>query len=418
MFLPALACDAPRRSVPVAAPPPAAEFLLATADSTFWVRTTPDGIRAHGAPLLLANYGGRFYEIFVADDDRSYEDALLVGQRLYRRDLAGGDSVVLFADTIVPRLAGTYARAHPSERPLKPEEDVRENPHIRATAEVDVLDVHGPYLSFQYHADVAQPGGSAWHTTRHGVLDLRSGRSMAVADLFGDAIAERVLRVGRVAFQAALDTLRAREGRGDSRVGRAANTLSRFTFDARSFALAAVDSTPAVEFAATGRGSQDEEGPPPLPPVPAGDAPWWREALSSLPSADAVGAVDRWRQSATPPTTGYDVLARYDSLGETAHVALADGRHEWPVASVAAPVNRIFWLDRTPIDSAQRRGLVRAFSEASLYDETTRSVRDAHRPETTLVLTTVASSARAAARHTRSTARMTRAIRRASRGRS
>jgi hypothetical protein len=332
----------------------------------------------HGAPLFLASYGGRFYEIFVADDDRSYDNALLVGQRLYRRDLVDGDSVMLFADTIVPRIANAYALAHPRERPLDPDEDVRENPQTRATAEFDVLDVHGPYLSFQYHADVAEPGLIAWHTTRHGVLDLRSGHAVRIADLFDDTVASRVLREGRREFLAAVDSLRERGGAGDSRARRAADALGRFHFDDRSFALAALDTAAAVEFAPTGRGSEESEGLPPLAPVAAGDAPWWRELRASLPSSEGSGAIDRWRRSTIQ--AGYDVVAKYDTLGETARIILSDGdRREWPVASVAAPVQRIFWLDRAPIDSLQRRGLVRAFSEASLYDETTRTVRDARR---------------------------------------
>jgi hypothetical protein len=34
---------------------------------------------------------GRFYELNVTDDDRSYGDAVLVGQRVYRRDLENDD---------------------------------------------------------------------------------------------------------------------------------------------------------------------------------------------------------------------------------------------------------------------------------------------------------------------------------------
>src|SRR3954468_5569471 len=70
-----------------AAPPPNAEFLVATQDSTFWVSTAGAKLRARGAPLTLAQFDGKFYEVFLADDDRSYRDALLVGLRLYRRDL-------------------------------------------------------------------------------------------------------------------------------------------------------------------------------------------------------------------------------------------------------------------------------------------------------------------------------------------
>jgi len=52
-------------------PPPRAEFLVATQDSTFWVSTNGRAIRTRGAPLTLAQYDGHFFEIFLADDDRS-----------------------------------------------------------------------------------------------------------------------------------------------------------------------------------------------------------------------------------------------------------------------------------------------------------------------------------------------------------
>ena len=75
-----------------------------------------------GAPLTLANVDGRFYELYVADDDRSYFDALLVGQRIYRRDLVSGDSVEVFVDDRVAEVARDFAKAHPEERPLAPHE--------------------------------------------------------------------------------------------------------------------------------------------------------------------------------------------------------------------------------------------------------------------------------------------------------
>src|SRR5262249_21750207 len=94
-----------RPSDPGSQPPPAAEFLVSGTDSTFWVATTNGGTRVRGAPLVLANYDGKFYELYSADDDYSFPDASLVGERLYRRDLISGDSSLVFADTVVPRVA-------------------------------------------------------------------------------------------------------------------------------------------------------------------------------------------------------------------------------------------------------------------------------------------------------------------------
>src|ERR687884_1426439 len=91
------------------AKPPAAEFLVAAGDSTYWVRTDTTGVRVRGSPILLARYGGQFYEVYVTDDDRSFTDAAFVGQRIYRRDLITGDSTLVFEDSVVPRMARAYA---------------------------------------------------------------------------------------------------------------------------------------------------------------------------------------------------------------------------------------------------------------------------------------------------------------------
>src|SRR5206468_3726919 len=80
--------------------PPAADFVLAAGDSSFWVRSENGTVSVRGAPLELAHVDGRFYEIYVEDDDRSFEDAVLVGQRVYRRDLISGDSLLVYEDTI------------------------------------------------------------------------------------------------------------------------------------------------------------------------------------------------------------------------------------------------------------------------------------------------------------------------------
>src|SRR5215203_1223426 len=90
---------------------PHAEFLISSDDSTFWISTATGEARTRGVPLILARYGGRFYELYTAEDDFSYQNALLLGERLYRRDLVTGDSTVVFADTVVTRIARAYAQS-------------------------------------------------------------------------------------------------------------------------------------------------------------------------------------------------------------------------------------------------------------------------------------------------------------------
>ncbi len=365
------ACAAPRDAGTRAAPPPPAEFLVATQDSTFWISTAGAKVRARGAPLTLARYDGRFYEIFIADDDRSYTDALLVGLRLYRRDLERGDSAVVFEDSIVPRVAREYSRAHPRAHPLAPDEDGDEDPPTQALADLQVVDVHGPYLSFEYHVDVTMAGTQPWHATRRGVIDLRSGKPARVADLFPSTVASALIDSGQRELSSAIDSVR-----GDSRESaqRAVAALSRARFDASSFVLTVPDSELAVEFDVPQRGSDVPDEVLPLNDLRPSSPEWWAEIAHDFPHAE--DELDRWRR---PSPAGYDLLARYDSAAETARLVLVAGAGEWPLRVVAAPVLHTFWLDRPALDSAQRRALTRAFNEASLYDESTRTVRDTGR---------------------------------------
>src|SRR5687767_8209452 len=79
--------------------PPAAAFLAVTQDSTFLIESDGAHIRARGSELLLAESEGRWVELYVADDDYSFFDALFVGQHVFRRDLLSGDSTELYSDT-------------------------------------------------------------------------------------------------------------------------------------------------------------------------------------------------------------------------------------------------------------------------------------------------------------------------------
>ena len=153
--------------------PPAGEFLVLAGDSTFWVHTGAEGIRARGSPLHLARYRGRFYEVYITDDDRSYTDALIVGQQMYRRDLLSDDSALVFEDTTISHIARWYGRAHPSDHPLDEDDEPEAEPHVSAQSELNTVAQHGQYLSYEYKADLSVTGSEEWHTARRGVVDLR-----------------------------------------------------------------------------------------------------------------------------------------------------------------------------------------------------------------------------------------------------
>lgn len=349
--------------------PPTAEFLIAAGDSTYWVRSADGGLRLRGSPILLANFGGRFYEVYVTDDDRSYEDAVFVGQRVWRRDLVRGDSVLVFEDTLIPRLSRRWAAEHPDARLLEPAEAESAEPAAAATVELAVIAVHGPYLSYEYHADVESEHARPWHTTRRGVVDLRSGRSVTVGDLFGRDVAHHAVGAAQRQFRETVDSLAA------ARRGRAtefARSIRRLELDPASFTIDGDAGAPAVAFFVPGRG-EGAAGDVAIPvapvamPVPA----WWSEVRHTLPEATSELPVERWSHRT------FVVTAEQEGE-DRARVTLEDGRRRWVVGAVQAPVHHILWLDAPAVDSATRRGLSRAFNEAVFYDDMTRTA--AHVP--------------------------------------
>lgn len=348
---------------------PAAEFLVATGDSTFWVSSGPGGVRVRGAPLTLARWGGSFHEIYVVDDDRSFQDAIFVGQRVYRRELATGDSALVYEDTVVPRLADDYAGDNPGARPLGPDDEEPDDPATSATATIELLDVHGPYVSYEYHLDSQAPETAPWHSTHRGVIDLRATGSARLADLVGPSAAAQVLARARAAFRSTEDSIRFAR---DARARRAARALASFRFDDRSFVLTALRGQPAVAFDAPGIGEGASGLTLPVPPVALVSLEAWDEARPTL--------LDETREGSSWRGAGYTLRIRADSAPdddvELARLALVDSAgHEWPVATVVGPVRRVFALDRPRVSETQRRALVRSFEEAALYDETTRTAR-------------------------------------------
>ncbi|MEJ7811190.1 MAG: hypothetical protein WKG32_12325, partial [Gemmatimonadaceae bacterium] len=345
---------------------PRAEFVVLAGDSAFWVRSGVANVpRVRGSPIQLARYDGRFYEIYAADDDRSYFDAVLVGQRLYRRDLIAGDSAVVFDDTTIASVARWYAREHPRERPLRPEEEASDDAHVDVSGEVEVLDHFGPYLSFEYRVDGSATGGEEWHAVRRGVVDLRTGQPASLAQLFGDSAATRLLARGAALWGAAVDSVLASR---DERAPEAARALSGFTYDSLGFVLVLNGRDPAVEFAAAGHGERAGGLLFALDPLPAPTPPWWREVEAALPLRGSDSLADRWRRGSI------DVEARYDSATPTARLVLVDStRREGPVARVPAPARHLYWLDGAAADRETVRALTRAFDEAALYSGVSRT---------------------------------------------
>jgi len=366
VFLSLLALVACRGPVTAdAPPPPAAEFVLAAGDSSFWVTSVNGSVRVRGAPLDLARVDGRLYELYVTDDDRSYGDAVMVGQRVYRRDLETDDSLLVYQDTIVPRVARLYARLHPDDAPLAPDEEESDEPLWTAASTIDLDELAGPFLSFSLHADVDRDDAPLWHTSRRGVIDLRTGGSATLAGVAGSASAD-VERARRRVMESTLDSVRLSQ---DERGERAAAVLSHYRLDPASFSLTTLNGAPAVSFALPGEGDGDAGHLLALAPIPIGEPAWWSAAAPTLPVTSADGLRDVWRHGR------YEVVVHYDPVGGGARLALRDSTsREFTLGRVPAPATRIIWLDHPPIDGAARRALARAFDESILYDDAARAV--------------------------------------------
>ena len=167
-------------------PPPQAEFLVSAGDQTYWVRSDNAGVRVRGSPLILARTGGRYYEIFVGEIDRSFPKALLSGERVFRRDLATGDSTMIYDDTAVVHLAEQYHRDHPRAQLLGPEDDPDDDVAITAVGETDILNVLGPYVALEHRLSIERQDEHDLDDTTRAVIDVRNGKPVELDRMLRD----------------------------------------------------------------------------------------------------------------------------------------------------------------------------------------------------------------------------------------
>lgn len=368
LLLAVAACE--RVEPPPPAPP--ADFLLAAGDSVFWIRSEPDGIRVRGAPMSLAMVGGRLAELYVAEEDLSFYDAVYVGQRLFKRDLINGDSLQLYADTLMRLLARSYAAANPDEQPLALNEQGSENPRTIGSAEILVLDVLGPWVSFEYRTDVDVVGRPSSHGLRRGVLDLRTGVQVSLDALVGRSAARALVAEGQRQWREMRDSvLAASEAMADAE--RVRDEFARLGFDARSFGLAVQDRRPLVRFTVVQSGALHPAPPMTLFPIPLDSAPPWWAAQEPEYAEPGEQAELLWRRPE------FEIVGRPDSAaGPRVSLAMRDaGGQEWRLGFVPAPVRRVMWLEDSAVAPGTREALTRAFDEAALYGDPSRVARGA-----------------------------------------
>jgi hypothetical protein len=166
--------------------PPTAEFLVSAGDQTYWVRSDNSGLRIRGSPLILARADGRYYEVYVGEIDRSFPRALFSGERVFRRELASGDSAVIFDDTSIVSMAADYQRRHPRAPILGPEDDPDMDIEVSAVGETDILNVLGPYVALEHRVSIERPDEHSVDDTTRAVIDLRNGKPVELDSVLRD----------------------------------------------------------------------------------------------------------------------------------------------------------------------------------------------------------------------------------------
>lgn len=347
---------------------PPAEFLFAAGDSTYWVRSGDDGMRVRSAPILLTEVDGRMYEIFLGDDGAEYPDASFASARLWSRELQHRDSTPLFGDSTVMRELAVWRRAHPRDTEIDPaDEDMPDDPRTVVNDEIEIIDVHGPYITIEHLLNVDIDGGPPHrHEGRRLVIDVRSGATAPLAALVGADEARRVTAAAQASLAQLVDSIRTAGAAGDERASVATESLESFRFDSTSFGITDIGRDPAVAFMVPGHGTDDEALALYLPPITVKAPVWWKSVRATLPEWAKDSARVTWDRA------NYEIAARPSADGETLALVLIGGAvpkaHEWPIATVAAPAYQLIPLDTPPIDSTARAALSRAFDLSTSLD--------------------------------------------------
>jgi hypothetical protein len=340
---------------------PVAEFLVAAGDSTYWVRSSPEGLRVRSAPLLLTRTGDRFFELRIVEDIRDYMDAEFVRERLYGHALGRTDSVLLYADESVADAMRFWLSERPGEEPINPEGEDAPEPASSAADFLEVIDVHGRWVSWAHALDIDlenAPGHT--HQRRRGVSDIRSGARAELDSLVSPGEAARIAAIGR----ASLDTMLAvvRDAR-DDRAARARETLHTFVFDPASFSITDIERQPAILFHVPGTSADGEALELLLPPIAIAEAPpWWSDVRPTVPAWSTDSSGMRWTHG------GYRVVGSVDSARALLTLSLLSdsvGARTWPIAVVPMPAYQFIALDNGALDTGTRAALSLAFDRAS-----------------------------------------------------
>ena len=361
---------------------PPAEFLFAAGDSTYWVRSGGDGMRVRSAPILLTEVEGRLFEIFLGDEGAEYADASFASARLWSREVQHRDSTLLFGDSTVMHELAAWRGSHPRDAEIDPaDEEMPDDPRTVVNDEIEIIDVHGPYVTLEHLLNVDIDGGPPHrHAGRRMVVDVRSGATASLAALVGADEARRVTAAARASLTQLVDSIRTAGAAGNARASVATESLDSFRFDSASFGMTDIGRDPAVAFMVPGQSADGEALALYLPPITVNAPVWWTSVRATLPEWATDSARVTWNRAK------YDVAARPSADGDALALVLIGGpvgqAREWPIATVAAPAYQLIPLDTPPIDSAARAALSRAFDISTSLDGLIQRASWPHRPST------------------------------------
>mgnify|MGYP002780295789 FL=1 len=353
-------------------PLPDAEFLIAAGDSTYWVRADSSGLRVRSAPLLLAMHDGQLHEIRLSDEIVDYEDAEFIRERLHAFPMSPDrvvDSTLLFEDGAVAETERRWRMQYPDALPIDPDVDDAPEPTSSASDYVEVLDVHGRWVSWAHALDIdVNVLGPHVHQRQRGVVSLITGARATLDSLVSPPEATRLRAAGRAAF----DTVRAAIARaGDERALEARATLHTFTFVDSSFTLADSAGVPAIVFHVAGTDSAGHALELTLPPLTISvaerrsDALGWSAVQPTLPVWERDSTAVSWRSEAVVVHGRLDATGTSIALSMSASVNAADSvAANVPIAVVPRPVYQFIDLRAARVNDATRAALRAAFDRA------------------------------------------------------
>jgi hypothetical protein len=165
--------------------PPAAEFLVADAASTYWVSSASGGIDARSSPLILTSADNRFYEVYVDEETRSYEDAIFSREPIYSRDLLSGRRKLLWDERRIAEWEKAYLTANPKAQLLSPDDEGSDDVSVSGSAESDILAVVGPYLLYERRATLEKENFEQSDSARE-AIDVRTGATIPLQAVVRD----------------------------------------------------------------------------------------------------------------------------------------------------------------------------------------------------------------------------------------